>query len=181
MIEVEKLGTISGDTYKKLGAEIMALGGSDLGENNTNTVFFVSDESRVKVQHNTSKNTAKIAWKSGGGLDGVSARQEIELEIDPSRYENAVELLTAMLASSSKISSNQTRHDYRLGDVSIAVKHSEDYGYHVEFDLNVESEDETGGAEAEIFVTAERLNIRVLSASEEEEFIQNSLVQRGKL
>ena len=178
MIEIEKLAIIDEGKYQGLGEVILGVGGEDLGENNTESVFFISDVARIKVQKNSSKGSAKIAWKSGAAVGGVSKRQEIEVGILAEGFSDAVDLVEAMVGDCKKIWSDQKRHDYVVDGVNVSVKHSEDFGYHVEFDKNITDESESEAVLAEIESVAKKLGVAVMSDEEEKAFIENVVKNR---
>jgi len=172
-IEVEKLALIDEKVYQEVGSTLIDLGAEDLGENNTKTVFFHPSDARVKVQVNTSKNSAKIVWKSGGSLQAHSDREEVEFPFKPEDFEAAVELVSRFLPGVEYYSPRvQKRHDYVLDDVNVSVKHSDDFGYHIEFDVVVDSNSEVEQALEKIESVAKKLKVKILSAEEENEFMR---------
>lgn len=172
-IEIERLSLINEEQYTEIKHKLEGIGAENVGKNNTITVFFHPEDSRVKVQKNTSKGSAKIVWKSGGSLEGISKRTEIELPINPEDFERAVELVRRFMPEASFFSPReQKRHDYRLDGVNIAVKYSDDFGYHIELDMNVGTEDSADNAMIRIERVAERIGIRLLSVDEESRFLE---------
>jgi len=168
-IEVEKRALISKEQYDALPSVLAGLGATDLGENNTSSIFYIIDGQQLKVQVMSSKKTAKIAWKSGG-WDGSSSRKEVELPFDYKDADSAEVLVDQLLPNAKKIPTTQLRHDYKLGELSIAVKFSENWQYHVEIDKVVESKEETSLAADEIQALADKLDIKLLTKAEEQAF-----------
>jgi len=180
MFEIEKKALLTPAEYGSLGDKILGLGGNDLGENNTDTIFYLTEEEMVKVQINTSKNTAKIAWKSGGA-DGATMRKEVELPFAPEDKNSAVNLVENMLDKYQKFPTSQQRHDYvMLNGLNLAVKYSDDYGYHLEIDKNVTSDSEKSTALNEIDKLAATLGVKLLSEGEEKKFVTKAIKKRGK-
>lgn len=180
-IEVEKLSIIDKNTYLAIGEILLSKGAKDLGENNTRTVFFHPEDARVKVQENMSKGTAKVVWKSGGSLKANDSRTEIELPFSPSDFDIAVDLVKAFLSGVEFFSARvQERHDYKLGDVNVSVKYSEDYGYHVECDLNVSSDDQVDDGLRKIEQVAQGLGLHTLSSDEENDFMKKMELRAAK-
>lgn len=177
MIEVEKKSLISEDTYGKLGAQILAMGGVDLGVNNTASVFFLASNWQLKIQHLISKREAKIAWKSGGN-DGSSARQEVEIALSPSDVEKAQKIVQTLTPDAELYSTHQDRHDYSLDGVNIAVKFSPDWEYHVELDVTTERSDDIENALQKIHSVAGQLGLKVMSDEEEASFVQQAIERR---
>ena len=178
MIEVEKKALLSQVAYDELNARLLGKGALDLGENNTASVFYVQENvGQIKVQHLVSKGEAKIAWKSGG-LDGSESRQEIEVALDESQLEEANELISALLPHKTVYATEQRRHDYLLESVNVAVKWSADWGYHIEFDINVENPDKVDEALQKISVVANDLGVELLTPDEEVAFVQAAIKLR---
>jgi hypothetical protein len=72
-IEVERKAFVSKEVFAALPDKLAKLGATDLGQNDTETVFFITDREQIKVQRAMSKSTAKLTWKSGG-LHGAEDR-----------------------------------------------------------------------------------------------------------
>ena len=178
MIEVERLASISEAEYRELGEKILALGGKDLGRSDTESVFFLNDSGRQKVQRRPEQGTAKIVWKSGASLSGEAERREIELPIAPEHFETAVELFDAMLPPHKTFRTDQKRHDYSLDGVEIAVKHSEDYGFHLEFDQTVPDYSDLPTAQKAIELVAEKLGVHAMDADEARAFLAEMVRRR---
>jgi len=179
MIEVEKRAVLDVTLYEELGAKLLELGAVDVGENNTSSTFYLDKDWQLKVQRLASKGKAKIAWKSGG-IDGAESRREIELSIDSSDIEKANEIISAIVPRAEMYPTEQKRHDYTLGHISIAIKYSNDWGYHVEFDSTVEDSSLVDQALVEINALADDLSIKLLTPEEEKDLISVALKQRNK-
>ena len=177
-IEVEKRGLITKQQYEGLRSIIVSCGGVELGENHTRTDFYLAEDAQAKVQHAVSKEFAKIAWKSGGN-NGTSARQEIEVRIEPQDLAAARTLLDKLMTNARHFSTSQQRHDFRLDNVHIAVKHSEDWGYHIELEVMIDDRSELPAAEASINRVAELLGVKLLTEQEEKEFVEKKIAERN--
>lgn len=179
-IEVEKRGLLSKKQFEQLPTIILSLGGIDLGKNDTESIFYLLVNMQVKIQHSTSRNTAKIAWKSGG-VDGSPKREEIEVNISVQDYANAEQLMQKLLPDTQRFLTAQKRHDFILHDVQIAVKHSNDWGYHVELERLVDSETKAKDTLKNIDAIAKKLNVVLFTADEERQFVEDKIAARKKI
>lgn len=176
-IEVEKRGLLEQKVYLELPEKLRLLGAKNYGENNTSTVFYLLDRAQLKLQVLSSKRQAKIAWKSGG-FDGSAHRREIEVNIDYDSYESATDLLEVLVPSSTKkVPTEQKRQDFELDDLSIALKYSDHWGYHIEIDKNVTDELGVDDALEQINTLANKLGIKLFSEEEEAKFVAGLLAK----
>ena len=179
MIEIEKIALLSDNEYANIGTKITSNNGTDLGENNTESVFFLSPDARIKVQRNSSKGTAKIAWKSGAAADGITGRREIELSFLPDDMEDALDLIKALVPGVEIFETKQLRHDYEMTNgTKIAVKHSDDYGFHAEFEQLIADDSGRDEALSKLDQAAQLLSVKLLSEDEESAFIKQALERR---
>lgn len=168
-IEVEKRGLLTKERYLDLISRLHK-DAIEKGENNTETFFYLQESAQTKVQRNVSSKSAKIAWKSGGN-SGTEKRTEIELAIQYKDYDLANTLVKKLLTDAQVFSTNQLRRDYVLDGVQIALKYSEDWGYHAELEQVVDSDAGVDSAIQSITSLADKLDIRLLSKEEEREFV----------
>ncbi|MCU0667360.1 MAG: CYTH domain-containing protein [Patescibacteria group bacterium] len=175
-IEVERKAFITKQQYNNLANKLLQLGAKDLGPNNTNTTFYITEKEQVKVQHQVSKGNAKMVWKSGG-LVGKTSRQEIELVILPSEIAKANIFIERLLTNYKKYISNQLRHDYILNGLDIAIKYSDNWGYHLEIDKNVASDKHISKTLQCIEDLAKTLDIKLMSNQEEQKHLANVMAQ----
>lgn len=177
MIEVEKRAVLDRAKYQSMGNALIAQGAVDDGSNDTESVFYVEKDWQLKVQHLVSQQKAKIAWKSGG-LDGAAVRKEVEILIHPEDFDSAKEVIAAIASSADVYPTSQKRHDYILDGISIAVKYSDDWGYHMELDMVVENERQATVALSRITELAGRLGVQLLTPDEEQAVINKALLRR---
>lgn len=175
-IEVEKRALLSKEMYDALLARL-AKEAIDKGENDTESVFYLQPDAQIKVQRNDSVKTAKIAWKSGA-MDGTEHRKELELTIDYDDFGTANKLMTALLDDAQVFPTRQTRHDYTLNGVDIAIKYSDDWGYHMELEVMVDATQAVPGALSRIEELAGTLGIQLLDEAEEKDFIDARIKER---
>lgn len=174
-IEVEKKALLSEEAYQQLPEQILALGGQDAGNQDTDSIFYVTDGAQVKLQATPASGKAKLAWKSGDYDDGAAARREIEVQLAPSEFEAAEQFIDALLTGVKKVPTTQKRHNYELDGVAIAVKYSEHWGYHVELDQEVPTEEGVVIAEERIQQVADKLNMTLLTSEQEKQLVAEML------
>jgi adenylate cyclase class IV len=175
-IEVEKRGILTKKEYEILPKKIMALSAKDLGKNDTKTIFYAGSDAQLKVQVRNSKKQAKIAWKSGG-FDGASSRKEIEVGIDFNDIKSAEHLIDVLMPTARKVLTFQKRHDFSVNGLTISVKYSEHWKYHVELDEVVNTEEEVNAALERIQRLASELNIKLLTQEEEKSLVAGILAK----
>lgn len=66
----------------------------------------------------------------------------------------------------------QKRHNYGYREVELALKHSNDWGYHLELEIVVSDPKRIPEAERKIKTVAEDLNVEVISDEELAKFTQ---------
>jgi adenylate cyclase class IV len=146
----------------------------DLGRDDKHIHFYVLPGKLLKVTDNTSKGSAKVTLKTGRIGQGA-AFPETEFAIAREDVALAVRLFNALGLEAEMHRAYNERHNFRLGGVEIAVKWSEAWGHHAEFEVlledaaNASTQDE---AEALIRATAEELGVTLMSESELHEFTQ---------
>lgn len=172
MIEVEKKARFAESDKAQIIQTILAQPDvQDLGDNDTDSVFYLTDREQIKVQKQISKGSAKIAWKSGGNA-GQSARREIEVPIAPTDTQTAEALIEAMLPHAERFNaSRQKRHDYRVGNIEIAVKWSNNWQDHLELEILVENEAAVSDALIRLDALANTLGIHLMTGAEESAYV----------
>lgn len=180
MIEVEKKAITDESVNAEVKKRLAQMGAADLGENNTTSYFFLLEKQQLKLQVQDTKKTAKIAWKSGD-FDGSSAREEIEVVIPLDQVENSEKLITRLVPDAKIVKTIQKRHDYAVGKLTIAVKWSENWGFHIELDTNVETNEDVAHAQKELAALANELGVTLMSEQEEKAFVEAILqkINRG--
>jgi adenylate cyclase class IV len=72
-----------------------------------------------------------------------------------------------ILRKHKQYTSNQTRRDFRLNNLTISLKHSGNWGYHVEIDTNVNDKNEAKSANKSIEQLARQLGLQLMTEDEE--------------
>lgn len=179
-IEVEKRAIVDKETLHALAEKLSSLGAKDLNDDDTETIFYLTDEWQAKVQRKLSKDAeAKIAWKSGGN-DGSAQRREIELPFDARNFDTARQIIAAIAPQAQVFETVQRRHDYSLDGVGIALKYSDDWKYHVEFDMVINDSAKAEEAGRLIEEMAAKLGVTLLTADEEKAFVNKKIEERSE-
>lgn len=162
-IELEHRALVTEKKYRELLA-FLAEHGKDLRENNKHTFHFIFPDKLLNVIDLESKGQAKIALKLGKIGQGA-AFEEIEVPIEQKDFEKTARLFKA-LGHSEIIESHQTRHDFEYKGVELAVKHSEEWGYHVELEMLLSNRAEVDAAEQKIKAVADELGLKIMTEEE---------------
>ena len=141
----------------------------DLGEDDKDVFFFLLPDKITKATHNVSKKTAKIVIKLNRIGRGTSDFEEIEIPINPSDFDKAVKLFSALPFDQIQ-NSYQKRHNYLLEGVEIALKWTDPWGYHMELEIVVDDKAKREDAENKIRKVAEKLGVQIMSEEELKDF-----------
>lgn len=113
-------------------AKYLADHGTDLGQDNKTSHFFVLPESNLSVASTDARSVIKFkAGQIGRGI-GFEELPEIELA-DQEQANNAVRLLQALTGHEPQVS-EQFRRNYELDDIELALKYTETWGFHLELE-----------------------------------------------
>ncbi len=167
-IEIEFRSLLNKSQYKKI-QEFLNKNAKDLGEDNQNIYFFLLSDRIVKVVNNLSKKIAKIVIKLNRLGRGRSDFEEIEILIDPSDFNKAVKLFSALPFDQIQ-NIYQKRHNYKYKGVDLALKHTESWGYHMELEVVIEDRSKKEVAEEKIRKVAKELGIKIMSEQELTDF-----------
>lgn len=162
-IELEYRALVTEEKHREL-LEFFTKNGKDLGENNKHTFHFIFPDKLLNVIDLESKKEAKFALKLGKIGKG-SHFEEIEISIDPKDFEKSVQFFKS-LGFDEVIESFQMRHDYEYKGVEFAVKHSGEWGYHVELEILLPDRSGLQEAEQKIRSAAEELGLKLMSEEE---------------
>lgn len=151
---------------------VLAEQGEDLGANDKHIYFYVLPDKLLKVVNNVSAGTAKVSLKDNRIGQG-SAFGEVEMTIPQPEVDTAVRIFNALGFAEAIHDAVNQRHDFRLDGVEIAVKHSQAWGHHAEFEVLLPDDAEEAAktdAETRIHALAERLGVRLMTEAELAEF-----------
>ena len=167
-IEIELRSVFDRKKHNEL-KEFLDKNAEDLGEDDKDVFFFLLPDKITKATHNVSKKTAKIVIKLNRIGRGTSDFEEIEIPINPSDFDKAVKLFSALPFDQIQ-NSYQKRHNYLLDGVEIALKWTESWGYHMELEIVVDDVAKREEAENKIRKVAEKLGVQIMSEEELKDF-----------
>lgn len=140
----------------------------NLGEDNKDVCFFLLPDKFAKVTKNISQKTAKMTLKLNRPGRGSSDFEEIEYPIEPADFDKAVKLLSNLPFKEIQ-NSYQKRHNYMYKNVELALKFTQTWGYHLEFEVLVDDIAVQKAAEEKIREVAKELSVHILSEEELDE------------
>ncbi len=167
-IEIELRAVFDEKKHNEL-VDYLSKNAQDLGEDDKDVYFFLLPDKITKATHNVSKKTAKIVIKLNRIGRGTSDFEEIEIPINPSDFNKAVKLFSALPFDQVQ-NSYQKRHNYLLDGVEIALKWTESWGYHIELEIVVDDVAKREDAEIKIRKVAEKLGVQIMSEEELKDF-----------
>ena len=141
---------------------------SDFEEDHRDTTFFIIPNATLKVARLRSKERAKIAYKSGD-IVRSKGQTEIEIDIPYENYDSAIAMFK-MLGLNTTQTTQQIRFNLMVQDVEIAMKWSEDWGYHFEVEKMVKREADVDMAQRQLADFCKEHGLTPLSDEEFEEF-----------
>jgi len=164
-IEIEFRSLFNGEKHQELMA-FLSKNAEDLGEDDKDTYFFIFKDKLLKVVKNISKGTGKIVLKLGRiGQKLDWEEMEIPLHID--EVDRLAQLFLALHLPGQMIYNGQKRHNFLYKGVEIAVKHSEDWGYHAELEVVINNSEEKSEAEEKIREVAKELGLSLMTDEEQ--------------
>lgn len=170
-IEIEMRARFPKESHDQLVARLNA-DGEDLGNDDKHIYFYVLPDQLLKVTDNTAAGTAKITLK-GSKIGQGSAFAETEFAISPADVSAAVKVFNSLGFEPAMHEAFNFRHNYRFDGVEIAVKWSEAWGYHAEFELLLDdgaSDAARDEAAAKIMDVAAELGITLMTEQELADF-----------
>ncbi|MGV9311168.1 hypothetical protein ACWDR0_03105 [Streptomyces sp. NPDC003691] len=132
-VEIEMRARYSPQTHDRLLGRLRC-DAEDLGPDDKSIHFYVLPDQLLKVTENTSAGTAKVSLKNNR-IGRGAAFGETEFAIAPADVATAVRLLDALSFGGTRHEAFTRRHNFRLDGVEIAVKWSEAWGHHAEFEV----------------------------------------------
>ncbi|MDT0379399.1 hypothetical protein RM572_11530 [Streptomyces sp. DSM 42041] len=146
--------------------------GEDLGRDDKHIYFYVLPDKLLKVTDNTAAGTAKISLKNSKIGQGA-AFPETDIAIAREDVPAAVRVFNALGFDGQMHEAFNRRHNFRFQGVDIAVKWSEAWGHHAEFEVLLD-DDASQAAQEEaagrIQTVASELGIDLMSEQELAEF-----------
>ncbi|MFJ3650582.1 CYTH domain-containing protein [Streptomyces murinus] len=166
-VEIEMRARFPKEVHDQLVVRLKA-DGEDLGPDDKHIYFYVLPDQLLKVTDNTAADTAKITLK-GSRIGQGAAFEETEFAIARDDVAAAVKLFNALGFEAAMHEAFNFRHNYRFDGVEIAVKWSEAWGYHAEFEVLLEDgASDAARAEAEAKITDVAMALGVTLMTEQE-------------
>lgn len=180
VIEVEFRSRLHPTAFEALEARLRAEG-EDLGRDDKRIWFYTLPDQLLKVVHNQTAGTGKIVLKENRiGHGGVFP--ETEVPIDESAVMSAVQLFNVLGYRQLMHTADNERHNYRFEGVEIAMKHSEAWGPHAEFEIELPDDaapDQIAEAEAQVRSVADSLGVVLMTEAELAAFTQQFEAQQA--
>lgn len=132
-VEIEMRSRFSEEVYDQLVARLRAQG-EDRGRDDKRIFFYVLPDRLLKVTENITAGTAKITLK-GSRIGQGSAFAETEFAIAPADVPAAITVFNALGFETTMHQAFNRRHNFRFRGVDIAVKWSQAWGHHAEFEI----------------------------------------------
>lgn len=164
MYEIEHRAVLTEAAYKEL-SEKLTREAKLLGSDDKAVSYYIFPDKLLKVVRNISKGTAKISLKLTA-LGTGSSFQEFEVPFPEESFETMKNICESISAPDQVISGTQKRTNYEFQGVEIALKWSEDWGYHAEFEIMVSDLSEKESADARIREAATTLSVPLMTEEE---------------
>lgn len=172
-VEIEMRARFDEEQHARLVARLEEVG-EDLGPDDKHIHFYVLPDKLLKVTDNIAAGTAKITLKSSRIGQGA-AFPETEITIARDDVPAAVRVFDELGFGDARHEAFNQRRNFRLRGVDIAVKWSEAWGHHAEFELLL---DDCAGpaaheeAQTRIAAVAGELGVRLMTEAELAAFTQ---------
>ncbi|MER6302213.1 hypothetical protein ABT247_21995 [Kitasatospora sp. NPDC001539] len=170
-VEIEMRARFDKETHAQL-MDRLRKDGEDLGDDAKHIYFYVLPEQLLKVTDNTAAGTAKITLK-GSKIGQGAAFSETEFAIAREDVPAAVKVFNALGFEGAMHEAFNFRHNFRFQGVEIALKWSEAWGYHAEFEVLLDdgaSDAARDEASAQIIDVAAELGVTLMSEQELADF-----------
>jgi adenylate cyclase class IV len=164
MYEIEHRAVLTEEAYTEL-AEKLAREATLLGTDDKEVSYYIFPDKLLKVVRNISKGTGKISLKLNS-LGAGSSFKEFEVPFPEDSFETMKSICEGISTPDQIISGTQKRTNYEYQGVEIALKWSEDWGYHVEFEIMVSDLSEKETADARIHEVAKALSVPLMTEEE---------------
>ncbi|GHJ28567.1 hypothetical protein TPA0910_30000 [Streptomyces hygroscopicus subsp. sporocinereus] len=170
-VEIEMRARFDEEAHDRLFARLQQEA-TDLGCDDKHIYFYVLPDKLLKVTDNTAAGSAKITLKHSKIGQGA-AFPETEIAIAREDVPAAVQVFNALGFESQMHQAFNRRHNYRFRGVEIAVKWSEAWGHHAEFEVLLDdnaSDAARQEATDRIFAVAKELEVTLMTEQELADF-----------
>jgi adenylate cyclase class IV len=164
MYEIEHRAILTKESYETL-AEKLAHEATLLGTDDKEVSYYIFPDKLLKVVRNISKGTGKLSLKLNT-LGAGSSFQEFEVLFPEDSFETMKSICASISTPDQVINGTQKRTNYEYQGVEIALKWSEDWGYHTEFEIMISDLSEKEAADARIIEVAKNLSVPLMTEEE---------------
>lgn len=168
MYEIEHRAVLTEEAYNEL-AERLVKEATLIGSDDKEVSYYIFSDKLLKVVRNISKKSAKISLKLNV-LGAGSSFKEFEVPFPEESFEMMKSICEHISTPDQVISGTQKRTNYEYQGVEIALKWSEDWGYHVEFEIMISDLSEKKTADARIREAARALSVSLMTEAEVKAF-----------
>ncbi|MFJ3909546.1 CYTH domain-containing protein [Streptomyces vinaceus] len=170
-IEIEMRARFDKDAHEQL-VERLTREAEDLGCDDKTIHFYVLPDQLLKVTDNIAAGSAKVTLKASKIGQGA-AFPETEFAIGREDVPAAVRIFNALGFEDTMHQAFNQRHNFRFRGVEIAVKWSDAWGHHAEFEVLLDDEASATArdeAVARIGAVADELGVHLMTEEELAEF-----------
>jgi len=164
MFEIEHRAVLTEAEHSALEAALTSRA-QLLGTDDKKVGYYIFPDKLLKVVHNISRGDAKLSLKLTALGEG-SAFKELEVPFAEGSIETMKEICDLITCPQQVIWGTQKRTNYELEGVEIALKWSEDWGHHVEFEIVVPDLAEKDAADERIKDVAQSLAVTLMTEEE---------------
>lgn len=179
MYEIEHRAVLTETTYKEL-AEELAQKATLLGSDDKEVSYYIFPDKLLKVVRNISKGTGKLSLKLNA-LGAGSSFQELEVPFPEESFETMKSICDKISTPDQVIGGTQKRTNYEYRGVEIALKWSEDWGYHVEFEIIIPDLSGKEAADMHIAEVAKALSVPLMTEEEVAAFSAKVRTRKRKI
>ena len=170
MLEIEKRGFLTEEKYNWL-LDFLQKNGDHLGADDKHVVYYIYPDKLLKVVNNISKQNSKVSLKMNRIGEG-SVFPETEAVFNHEDFEKLKFIFDTVSQPNKILSGLQKRVNFHYKGCEIAVKWSEDWGFHFEIEKMVENTSEVEKVENEINALADELGIKISTDDELKAFLK---------
>lgn len=170
MIEVEQRGLLTKEEFERVESYLRAHA-THLNEDHKYVEYFIYGDKLLKIIRNDSRQNATLSLKLNT-LGNGALFKELECSLPWNQFSTLQEIMHAITTPDQVITGTQKRENFMLDSVEIALKWSEDWGYHFELEVKIDEETESARALELMGHVAEKLGVTIMSEAEVKEFSQ---------
>lgn len=179
MYEIEHRALLTEKSYKAL-AEKLAREATLLGTDDKEVSYYIFPDKLLKVVRNISKGTGKLSLKLNM-LGAGSSFHELEVLFPEESFETMKSICNSISVPDQVISGTQKRTNYEYKGVEIALKWSEDWGYHAEFEIMIPDLREKEVADTRIAEVAKALSVSLMTDEEVGTFLAEVRLKKDRV